>query len=651
MADRKIKLLIQSDDIVLGNTYLGLKFNNTGLPSSKIENPRLGVVCEIMPTSEQLANNNELNKIEVSLINIISQGTINVFQINSAEDLIDNYSAEVDKTNITNVVLTEADFGTKIKLSFADGTIIPSTNNARGTSFKKLGTTKDVLMGTSTTSYSIFAYDKNKQFKYFIFNNTSYSEPKYYKFTSDIEYIVIGGGTSEVKCPLGTIIYNVPIDYVYYNIRVLQELEACPYKVFTYEEFFNTKNTRIETYVSEPSSSDTNDARIKLDVRDYIGIQTSNRGLCPLFEYDKEGNCINAYTYQSNSDNWYVRGAIRFSPETAYITVSCNKSYKTNIVLYKKPSSRSYVSAIDNEKYSRNSRMSEWNIFGDSTSDEGWAGNEVDYWTMASRILGLQATNMAKAASSFLPFKGSGSVAGKSNTAIYDKTKLLSDFKGLITILGGTNDYNGGWDGSVWGAAKTEDTVTKLMSTQENGKELFRELSVKKFEELLTIEELLADHNNHYFEEAFMYTMWDLKIRNPKALIICISPFGRIGEEYPNIVGATLQDYRDTERRICQLLGIPFLDVQDVVGGINYTFYFNAAESETSAAEGLHPNKDGHKFTSAWLSVKLREYIDMWELLNNGYIDTAYEQGKNTTTQSNKMFAKENFELKDYVVY
>lgn len=187
------------------------------------------------------------------------------------------------------------------------------------------------------------------------------------------------------------------------------------------------------------------------------------------------------------------------------------------------------------------------------------------------------------------------------------------------------------------------------MLTQENGKELFKELSVKKFEELLTIDELLADHNNHYFEEAFLYTMWDLKIRNPKALIICISPFGRIGEEYPNIVGATLQDYRVAEQRICQLLGIPFLDVQEVVGGINYDFYFNTSESETAAAEGLHPNADGHKITAAWLTVKLRNLIDIWELMNNDYINTAYLQGKNTTGQKNKMFDKDTFELNDFV--
>lgn len=59
----------------------------------------------------------------------------------------------------------------------------------------------------------------------------------------------------------------------------------------------------------------------------------------------------------------------------------------------------------------------------------------------------------------------------------------------------------------------------------------------------------------------------------------------------------------------------------------------------------------GHKRTGAWLAVKIREYIDMWDLLNNGYIDTAYDQGQSESAaeQSKKIFQKEVFELKDYI--
>lgn len=647
----KITFILSAENIQLGIKTISIKLNNKALYSGTDFDLSTGLIIEKTPSTEDLANNNEGNKLTVQLSNVQSEGDLDLYLLYSSETDLNNLKIGNDtfiKANVVDMVLKEEDFGNKAGANLTTGAITPTSNNNRCTTFKKLGTTKDVLMGASSSAYSIVAYDKNKTWKYFIFNSVDNTSPKYYKFTEDIEYIVINGGSSENKCPLGTIIYNVPVEYVWDNISPLQKLEACPYKVFTYDEFFNTKSINVATFASEPSASTANDARIKLDVRGYIGIQSSNRALNPIYEYDANGNCVAAYSYQSNSDNWYARGAIKFHPETAYITVVCSNKYKTNIVLYKKPSRRNFISAIDNEKYSRNSRLTEWKVFGDSTSDEGWAGTEVDYWTMASRLLGLQAENMAKAASSFLPFID-GSVAGAANTSIYEKTKLLSDFNGLITMLGGTNDYNGGWNGSVWGPANTENRASKLMIIQENGRELFKKLSVKKFEELLTIEELLADHNNHYFEEAFLYIMWDLKIRNPKALIICISPFGRIGEEYPNVVGATLQDYRNAEKRICQLLGIPFIDIQDVVGGINYNFYFNRAESETSVAEGLHPNVDGHKISGAWLTVKLREYIDMWELLNNGYIDTAYGQGKNTTGKSNKMFEKETFELNSFV--
>ena len=653
IVDKKYAFVLKSSNKITANLFRVRINNKTIVDITNIINFDSGYIIEYTPSSSDLKNNNQSNVMDVDIYNSESEMTADLYILYTAKEELDSVIEKNNtlvKANVVDIVLEERHFANKVNASMTTGVVSPtnSSNNNRCTTFLKLGTSKDILVASSTNSFSIVCFDKDKIYKYFIFNSTSISESNYYKFTDDIEYIIINGGNTESKCPIGTIIYNVPVEYMCNNINSLQKLEACPFKVFNYNEFFNSTGKEVETYASEPTDNASCSSRINLDVSDYEGIQSSNRNLNPVFEYDVKGNCVASHCYQSGTDEWYARGAIKFNPETAYITVVGNNNYKTNIILYKKPSHRIYVSPIDNAKYSRDSRMTEWKVFGDSTSDEGWAGTEVDYWTMASRILGLQAENMAKAASSFLPFKGSGSVAGETNTAIYDKTKLLSDFAGLITILGSTNDYNGGWSGAVWAPTDSEDRASKLMLTQENGKDLFNELSVKKFDDLLNIDELLADHNNHYFEEAFLYTMWDLKIRNPKALIICISPFGRIGEEYPNIVGATLQDYRNSEKRICQLLGIPYLDVQDVVGGINHTFYFNDAESETSAAEGLHPSADGHKITAAWLTVKLRTYIDMWELMNNGYIDTAYWQGKNTTSSSNSMFVKENFELKDY---
>ena len=652
IADKKITFVLKSSNEITANAFI-VKINNKRIVSStSIVNFKSGYITEYTPSSSDLNNNNQRNVMEVNIFNSTSEMTVDLYILYTAKEELDSAIKKNNtlvKANVVDVVLSEKDFGNATSANYTTGVVSPAANY-KSTTFLKIGTSKDILVASSTNAYGVCCYDKDKVYKYFIFNDTTFSEEQYYKLTDDIEYIIINGGNREIRCPLGTIIYNVPVRYVCDNMDLLQELEACPYKVFTHDEFFNTKETRVITYASEPTTDTVYSSRIKLDVRDYIGMQSSNRGLNPVFEYDAKGNCVASHCYQAGTDNWYVRGAIKFHPETAYITSSNETNYKTNIVLYKKPSNRSFISAIDNEKFSRNSRLSEWKAFGDSTSDEGWAGEEVDYWTLAARMLAITPENMAKAASSFLPFKGSGTVAGENNTAIYDKTKLLLDFEGLITILGGTNDYNGGWDGAVWPPASSSDRASKLMLTQDNGKELFKELSVKKFEDLLTIDELQSDHDNHYFEEAFLYTMWDLKIKNPKALIVCISPFGRIGEEYPNIVGATLQDYRVAEQRICQLLGIPFLDVQEVVGGINYDFYFNTSESETAAAEGLHPNANGHKIAGAWLAVKLRTYIDTWEMLNNGYIDTAYEQGQSKgAAQSHKTFIKESFELTDFV--
>lgn len=657
--NEKFTLLLKSDQAVTSdNVLIFVKFNNKTsiLKEASGNNLDIGIPIEHTPTSDDLSNNNDANYIEVSIYNNTNPLRADLYFLWTSSEVVDNFNNNINtlvNAKTTNIVLTEEYFNNKGNFDFSSG-IIKYNANTRCTSFLKLGTSKRVLCRQATSQYNIFVYDAYKRFMYFLNISSGYDKEKEYTLGSSAEYICISGGNNTNKLPLGTIIYDVPKEYDRYNIAYLRDLSSCPSKVFTYEEFFNVPDTYIKSFASEPEYSAVNNARVKLDVKDYIGIQISNRALCPLYEYDDKGNCVAYYDYQHSGDDWFARGVIRFHPETRYISSYNNKMYRTNIVLYKMPSKRNYIQSLDDTKFSRTSRITVSAHFGDSTSDEGWSDStnkEVCYWNLAARMLGILPKNMAKAASSFLPFKGSGSAAGMQNTAIYDKTRLLSDFVGLITVMGGTNDYNGGWDGSVWGAEKSVDRVSKIMLLQDNGKEMFKELSVKKFEDLLSIEKLVEDHDNHYFEEAFMYTMWDLKLRNPKALIVCISPFGRIGEEYPNIVGAKLQDYRDAEKRICQLLGIPFLDVQEVVGGVNHTFYYDASSTKPeSAAEGLHPNADGHKIAGAWMTMKIRDYIDMWDLLNNGYMDTLYAQGQSKgAAQLQKTFVKEIFELTNFI--
>lgn len=646
VSNKKITLVLKSED-GLTATRISIKFNSKTLFGTYNFNLAEGFIVEFTPDEEDIKNNNQSNILEVSLQYVSNAGNMDSYFLYDVEEQIDiNQSSlnTVVRANVQDIELTKNFFNDKVYYDLKDGHVYYA-QSGKSTPILKLGTTKDVTIPSAITqTVTVVAFDINKKFKYFVLLNYEEKE-RYIAFTREIEYIAF----SQATVTPGIIIHNVPIEYNVYNERNLQLLTSCPSRIFTNDEFFNTIGTNIQSSATTEENASYN-SRLKLDVRDYVGIQISNRYLCSLYEYDKKGNCVAYYNTQDNAPvNWYVRGAVVFNPETAYISLSNHKGYKTNIILYKRPTFRTYTDMLANVKYSRDGRIRDWKVCGDSTSDEGWAGKEVDYWTMTSRILALQAEKNAKAASSFLPLK-SGSAP--SNTSIYDKTKLISDFNGLITVSAGTNDYGGGWDGSVWAPSVSLNSCSKLMLTQSNSSELFKELSVKKFEDLLNIDELFADRDNHYFEEAFLYTMWDLKKRNPQALIVCIAPFGRIGEEYPNPANATLQDYRKAEQRICQLLGIPFLDFQEVVGGINDTFYFKENENPEkpeAAAEGLHPDEQGHKIAAAWLIVKLRQLIDMWELMNNGYIDCAYLQGPNNTIESGKMFVREEFELKDFV--
>lgn len=442
--NEKFTLLLKSNqEVTSENILIFVKLNNKTsiLKEGSGSNLDIGVLIEYTPTSDDLSNNNDANYIEVSIYNNTTPLQADLYFLRTYSEVVDSYNDNINtlvNARITDIVLTEEYFNNKGSFDFSSGAVKYNANS-RCTSFLKLGTSKRVLCRQATSQYSIFVYDACKKFIYFLNIASGYDREKEYTFGSSAEYICISGGNNTNKLPLGTTIYDVPKEYDRYNIECLQVLDSCPSKVFTNEEFFNVSDTYIRSFASEPEPSTANNARVKLDVKDYIGIQVSNRALCPLYEYDDKGNCVAYYDYQYSGDDWFARGAIRFHPETRYISSYNNKTYRTNIVLYKKPSERSYIQSLDDAKFSRASRITDSAHFGDSTSDEGWAdatNKEVYYWNLAARMLGISPKNMAKAASSFLPFKGSGSVAGVQNTAIYDKTRLLSDFVGLITKAG-----------------------------------------------------------------------------------------------------------------------------------------------------------------------------------------------------------------------
>lgn len=491
----------------------------------------------------------------------------------------------------------------------------------RATRLIELGKYKKVLSnitGGSNVEF-IFYYANNDESSYLSFSNCT-SEmiaPPNANFFS----IHCASNVDDLSL-FRFIVKDVIKDYSLQNDIKISELKNAKTKYIPKEELFTMvgKLPYSEAEVDETVTDWLTTDYIPMD--NCCGycrpVYTSN---FKIWEYDENKKPIKSRIYRKTSeapnaptDNNVMVWNI--PDETcAYLRISCYKTLTRGLILAY-PLSEQY-NAID-KLFLRDNKLTDWYVFGDSISDQGWAtGGEIDYWQMCANLMGLKSHKLAKAASSF------AQQSGKSTDVSIIRTKtssLVGAKKSLITVLGGTNDFNQGPKG-VWNEV---GTGTRLMVNQENGKSLFAELMYKPFESLTPPS---TEYNaDYYFEEAFLYTMWELKNNNPNALIVCLLPTGRIGEDTPNQNGVTLQDYRDVEEKICNRLGIPTISMQTPVPAINSnSFGFNQATTSVGVvAEGLHPNAQGHKQMAAWLISQLRPLIEAWEIYHSGIFDEVY---------------------------
>ena len=156
---------------------------------------------------------------------------------------------------------------------------------------------------------------------------------------------------------------------------------------------------------------------------------------------------------------------------------------------------------------------------------------------------------------------------------MYDKTKTLTGFTGLITVAIGVNDYI---PQHPLGVARTSIKAT-LASL--NG---------------------IETYNAAYtFADGFRFTMETLKNDNPDATIFCLLPINSNTEwngsdaTYPIL----LQQYRDVEIEICKYLGIEIIQMQYCgISPSNLPLYM---------PDGLHPNDNGHTLMAEYMLKKI----------------------------------------------
>ena len=218
-----------------------------------------------------------------------------------------------------------------------------------------------------------------------------------------------------------------------------------------------------------------------------------------------------------------------------------------------------------------------YNAFGDSiTEGVGATGSLGSYAKRLNAKFHFSAFyNYGLSATSFCKQNNSYGI-------IYSRTHNLSNFAGLITVAGGTNDY--GNNHSPLG------TLESIIN--------------KTFEQLTEPSTTYVE--GYTFAEAFRYTIEDLKRNNPNAKILVLLPTNRANENVSNGYG-TLQDYRNLMMQICQCLGIEYVDMTKCGLPIyNSATYFRLV---SDVPDGLHPNDFGYYLMTSFLIPRIEAYL------------------------------------------
>ena len=165
-------------------------------------------------------------------------------------------------------------------------------------------------------------------------------------------------------------------------------------------------------------------------------------------------------------------------------------------------------------------------------------------------------------------------------------SSYVENFRGIISVSLGTNDYGNGH--------------SPLGSVEDVKNVPFNSLTPTSFEYI----------EGYTFAQGFRYNLEKLKQKAPYATIVVLLPIHRVGEQSEYITGANLQAYRDVEIGICNLLGIPYIDMS--LCGISK---WNT--NPIWSADNLHPNDYGYYLMTAFLIPYFKELIYQQRYLNS----------------------------------
>lgn len=293
--------------------------------------------------------------------------------------------------------------------------------------------------------------------------------------------------------------------------------------------------------------------------------------------YDENHDAISGIAgRQANADSAEIY-TIDIPASAVYVRVSGWKQVAdapTTIYFLYYSSDEAYNDSVTIKKRTgNNSAEIKYTAFGDSiTAGIGSTGNDKSYAYILNGIFGFSAfNNRGVSGTSFVK-------QNADNGIIYTRTSDLSGYTGIITVMGGTNDYGN----SVGSPLGDVDTILGMAYTD------------------LTAPSTTYDAE-YTFAEAFRYTIENLIVNNPNAVIYVLSPINRVNEDVVNDQGKTLDDYRECEKKICHALGITYIDMREC--GISI---FN---DNTLLGDGLHPNDNGYKRMAAFLVKTIENMI------------------------------------------
>ena len=212
-----------------------------------------------------------------------------------------------------------------------------------------------------------------------------------------------------------------------------------------------------------------------------------------------------------------------------------------------------------------------WTALGDSTTAGAYSDDGKTSWAdIAATICSFPSyLKLAKGGCTCVQVTGLPHLSTQVG-------QIPNSFDGLVTIMIGVNDVGQG--------ATLGDVDAVLAESYAN----------------------LNDTTD--FATAFRYNIETIKRNFPQARVLVLLPLA-VGDDaqWPLITEASVEQFREVERKICEALAVPYIEPAKEAGisAILGTTYW-----DTFMADKVHPNTPGYTKIAGWVIGKLIEYAN-----------------------------------------